>query len=143
MALVSGVFLLVLANRSPHRALAGEARQANPWMVRMAAAVVVLLVAVNLVPWLRNIMGFAAPDATGLGRRSRLAHRDRRVALDGASRHGLAPGTRSKDCPVTRRRAHAPFSRIFIIKSALPQRRMVTTCYRFRNDSLATASRSL
>jgi len=66
MALVSGVFLLVLANRSPHRALAGEARQANPWLVRMAAAVVVLLVAVNLVPWLRNIMGFAAPDATGL-----------------------------------------------------------------------------
>jgi Ca2+-transporting ATPase len=66
MALVSGVFLLVLANRSPHRALAGKARQANPWLVRMAAAVVVLLVAVNLVPWLRNVMRFAVPDTTGL-----------------------------------------------------------------------------
>jgi P-type Ca2+ transporter type 2C len=66
MALVSGVFLLVLANRSPHRALAGEARQGNPWLVRMAAAVMVLLVAVNLVPWLRNVMRFAVPDATGL-----------------------------------------------------------------------------
>jgi hypothetical protein len=28
--------------------------------------VVVLLVAVNLVPWLRNVMRFAVPDATGL-----------------------------------------------------------------------------
>ena len=32
----------------------------------MAAAVVLLLVAVTTVPWLRKVMGFAAPDATGL-----------------------------------------------------------------------------
>jgi Ca2+-transporting ATPase len=65
MALVSGVFLLVLANRSPRRARAGEDRQTNPWLLRMAAAVVLLLVAVNLVPWLRNVMHFAQPDSTG------------------------------------------------------------------------------
>jgi Ca2+-transporting ATPase len=44
---------------------AGEARQTNPWLLRMAAAVVLLLVAVNLVPWLRNVMHFAQPDSTG------------------------------------------------------------------------------
>ena len=65
MALVCGVFLLVLANRSPRRAQAGEPRQTNPWLLRMAAAVVLLLVAVNLVPWLRNVMRFAVPDASG------------------------------------------------------------------------------
>ena len=65
MALVCGVFLLVLANRSPRRAQAGEPRQTNPWLLRMAAAVLLLLVAVNLVPWLRNVMHFAQPDSTG------------------------------------------------------------------------------
>ena len=65
MALVCGVFLLVLANRSPRRAQAGEPRQTNPWLLRMAAAVVLLLLAVNLVPWLRNVMHFAQPDSTG------------------------------------------------------------------------------
>jgi Ca2+-transporting ATPase len=65
MALVCGVFLLVLANRSPRRAQAGEPRQTNPWLLRMAAAVVLLLLAVNLVPWLRNVMHFAQPDRTG------------------------------------------------------------------------------
>jgi hypothetical protein len=44
---------------------AGEPRQTNPWLLRMAAAVVLLLVAVNLVPWLRNVMHFAQPDRTG------------------------------------------------------------------------------
>ena len=66
MALVCGVFLLVLANRSPRRAQAGEPRQTNPWLLRMAVAVVLLLVAVNLVPWLRNVMRFAVPDASGI-----------------------------------------------------------------------------
>jgi Ca2+-transporting ATPase len=66
MALVCGVFLLVLANSSPHRAQAGEPQQTNPWLLRMAAAVVLLLLAVNLVPWLRNVMHFAQPDRTGL-----------------------------------------------------------------------------
>jgi P-type Ca2+ transporter type 2C len=66
MALVTGVFLLVLANRSPRRARSDEPRQTNPWLVRMAGAVALLLVAVTTVPWLRKVMGFAAPDATGL-----------------------------------------------------------------------------
>jgi len=66
IALVAAVFMLVLANRSPRQARSGEPRQTNPWMLRMAGAVVLLLVAVTTVPWLRKVMGFAVPDATGL-----------------------------------------------------------------------------
>lgn len=65
LALVPGVFLLVLANRS-HR-LPGSAAdaQGNPWVLRMAIAVALLLAAVLLVPWLRDVLRFAVPDATG------------------------------------------------------------------------------
>ena len=65
MALVTGVFLLVLANRSPRRARSSAATPTNAWLVRMAAAVALLLVAVTTVPWLRNVMHFAVPDTTG------------------------------------------------------------------------------
>ena len=129
MALVSGVFLLVLANRSPRRVQAGEPRQIQPLAAshgrgRGAAA------------------GRGQPGALaaqrhalcGAGcqrfcRRGSPARRDRRMALDGASRHGLAPGARSKASPLTQRRADAPFSSIFMVESACPHRRMAVSCY--------------
>ena len=66
MALVAGVFLLVLANRSPHRIRGGDAGATNPWLLRMAAGIGVLLLAVTTLPWLRGVMHFAVPDPTSL-----------------------------------------------------------------------------
>jgi Ca2+-transporting ATPase len=66
MALVSGVFLLVLANRSPQHTRTGGPGTHNPWLAGMAAGVALLLLAVTGVPWLRHVMGFAVPDASGL-----------------------------------------------------------------------------
>jgi hypothetical protein len=63
---VAGVFLLVLANRSPHRIRGGDAGATNPWLLRMAAGIGVLLLAVTTLPWLRGVMHFAVPDPTSL-----------------------------------------------------------------------------
>ena len=79
-ALVSGVLLLTLANRDRLFGIAkagkvGDDRAAshaddvssrnNPWLIRMAAVVAVMLVVVVTVPALRQIMGLAWPDAGG------------------------------------------------------------------------------
>ncbi|MEX8496092.1 cation-translocating P-type ATPase [Sphaerotilus sp.] len=56
-ALVAGVYLLTLANRSPR----ATSMARNPWLIRMGAAVLVLLLALMGVPWLRQLMGLAWP----------------------------------------------------------------------------------
>ncbi len=63
--LVLNVVMLILANRNVRRPLSDGAGAANPWIKRMAGAVVLLLAAVLGVPWLRQLMGMALPDATG------------------------------------------------------------------------------
>jgi P-type Ca2+ transporter type 2C len=61
-ALVASLFLLVWVNRS--RAVAGDTAR-NPWTPRMLVAVMLLLGAVLGLPVLRDLMGFAVPDAAG------------------------------------------------------------------------------
>jgi len=64
--LVLCVMLLILANRDlSHPALRGVT-QPNPWLWRIAAAMVVLLAAVLGIPWLRALMGLALPGAQGM-----------------------------------------------------------------------------
>ncbi|WP_291476875.1 cation-translocating P-type ATPase [Acidovorax sp.] len=64
--LVLCVMLLILANRDLSRpALLGVTRP-NPWLWRIAAAMLVLLVAVLGIPWLRALMGLALPGVQGL-----------------------------------------------------------------------------
>ena len=59
-ALVLAVFLLILANRDLRHPAFVNLRSDNPWLVRMFAAVGVLLAAVLLIPGLRDVMGFAS-----------------------------------------------------------------------------------
>ena len=59
-ALVAGVYLLTLGNRSPRAPDAAR----NPWLTWMGAAVVALLLALTGVPWLRQLMGLAWPTST-------------------------------------------------------------------------------
>jgi len=59
-ALVAGVYLLTLGNRSPRATDAAR----NPWLRWMGAAVVALLLALVGAPWLRGLMGLAWPTAT-------------------------------------------------------------------------------
>ena len=61
-ALVSNVMLLILANRDLTRPILTGITTANPWLLRMAAAIALLLVAVLVIPWLRNVMGLALPS---------------------------------------------------------------------------------
>ena len=64
--LVLCVMLLILANRDLSRpALLGVTRP-NPWLWRIAAAMLVLLVAVLGIPWLRALMGLALPGPQGM-----------------------------------------------------------------------------
>ena len=77
-ALVTGVLLLTLANRDRLLGIAktgkvgdgradspadGVASSTNPWLIRMAALVALMLVVMVTVPALRQIMGLAWPDA--------------------------------------------------------------------------------
>ncbi|MDI1237493.1 MAG: cation-translocating P-type ATPase, partial [Polaromonas sp.] len=64
--LVLAVMLLILANRDPSRPVLLGAAAANPWLWRMAAGVLALLVAVLGLPWLRDLMGLALPGAREL-----------------------------------------------------------------------------
>jgi Ca2+-transporting ATPase len=67
IALVLGLFLLMLANRDLSRPMLGRAVTAtNPWMVRMFAGVAAMLTAVLGVPFFRGVMGLAVPGATAL-----------------------------------------------------------------------------
>jgi len=63
-ALVLGVLMLILANRGRASSALGFTGPRNPWLLRMAAVVVGVLVLVIGVPALRALMGLAWPDAT-------------------------------------------------------------------------------
>lgn len=65
IALVIGLFLLILANRSLSRSLL--ARMRNPWLARMFGGVAVMLVVVIGAPFFRGVMALALPDAVALG----------------------------------------------------------------------------
>ena len=66
IALVLGLFLLMLANRDLSRPVLARAVTVNPWMVRMFAGVAVMLIAVLGVPFFRGVMGLAVPGAAVL-----------------------------------------------------------------------------
>jgi P-type Ca2+ transporter type 2C len=67
VALVLGVFLLVLANRDLQSHLATSLQLNNPWLLRMLLAVITMLALVLGVPWLRQVMGFSVPPPLALG----------------------------------------------------------------------------
>jgi Ca2+-transporting ATPase len=60
------VMLLILANRDLSRPALLGVTTPNPWLWRIAAAMVVLLAAVLGISWLRALMGLALPGAQGL-----------------------------------------------------------------------------
>lgn len=60
VSLVAGLFLLVLVHRHSVNILQ------NPWLPRLAVAVAALLSLVLWLPWLRGVMGFAAPSGRGI-----------------------------------------------------------------------------
>jgi Ca2+-transporting ATPase len=64
IALVIGLFLLVLANRNLARSLL--ARMGNPWLPRMFGGVAIMLVVVIGVSFFRGVMALALPDTTAL-----------------------------------------------------------------------------
>lgn len=64
--LTLNVMLLILANRNVTRPALLSAMAATPWLWRITAAMFVLLAAVMGLPWLRDLMGLAVPEATGL-----------------------------------------------------------------------------
>ncbi|MDO8369326.1 MAG: cation-translocating P-type ATPase [Candidatus Nitrotoga sp.] len=59
-ALVLALFLLILANRDLAHAALRNLGGDNPWLPRMFAGVSLVLVAVLVTPFLRDVMGFAA-----------------------------------------------------------------------------------
>ena len=61
IALVCGVFMLVLAGRGPRRARAAASRARNPWFLRLALMAVTMLALILVVPALRQLMLFALP----------------------------------------------------------------------------------
>ena len=63
--LVLCVLLLILANRDLSRTALLGVTDPNPWLWRIAAAMVVLLAAVMGIAWLRHLMGLALPGAQG------------------------------------------------------------------------------
>ena len=63
--LVLCVLLLILANRDLSRPALLGVTDPNPWLWRIAAAMVVVLAAVMGIAWLRNLMGLALPGAQG------------------------------------------------------------------------------
>mgnify|MGYP000935248405 CR=1 FL=1 len=69
-ALVLSVMLLILGNRHADQPLwRGLLRRdrLNPWLLRMAAGVAVLLVTVQGLPWLQRLMGLDWPGTLGAG----------------------------------------------------------------------------
>ena len=63
--LVLCVLLLILANRDLSRPALPGVTDPNPWLWRIAAAMVVVLAAVMGIAWLRHLMGLALPGAQG------------------------------------------------------------------------------
>jgi Ca2+-transporting ATPase len=62
IALVSGVFLLTLSARSRSRALLAPSRAGNPWLRRMFAGVLLMLVAAFAIPRMRRLLTLAPAD---------------------------------------------------------------------------------
>ncbi len=61
-AIIGGVLLLILANRATHTPTIFNVRGRNPWMAPLLGAMVIIVSAVYLIPSLRTIAGFAAPN---------------------------------------------------------------------------------
>ena len=66
VALVAGLFALVLANRDPAHGLFAHHAGRNRWLPRMLAANVLILLLTIGIPDLRSIMGLAVPGAVAL-----------------------------------------------------------------------------
>ena len=66
VALVIGLFLLTLGNRTISHPPLARMRIKNPWLPRMFGGVAVMLALVIGVPFLRGVMGLAVPDAVTL-----------------------------------------------------------------------------
>ncbi|MGH8122975.1 MAG: cation-translocating P-type ATPase [Rudaea sp.] len=67
MALVIGLFVLILANRAMTRPLLARLHAKNPWLPRMFAGVAVMLALVIGVPFFRAVMALAIPNVATLG----------------------------------------------------------------------------
>jgi Ca2+-transporting ATPase len=66
IALLAGLFLLILGNRNRSRPLFARAAATNPWFARMAGGIALMLALVFGVPLFRSVMGVAVPLATSL-----------------------------------------------------------------------------
>ena len=66
IALVLGLFLLTLANRDVSRPALVRTPAKNPWLVRMFGGVALMLAIVIGVPFFRDVMGLAIPNAAML-----------------------------------------------------------------------------
>jgi P-type Ca2+ transporter type 2C len=64
VTLVGGVFMLVLAGRSPRGGYGARAR--NPWLPRLVLMAAAMLALILGVPLLRDLMGFAVPTSGAL-----------------------------------------------------------------------------
>jgi Ca2+-transporting ATPase len=62
-ALLGGLFLLILANRHPARAVLARSAPGNRWIGRLAGALLLMLVAAFGAPFLRAVMDLALPGA--------------------------------------------------------------------------------
>ena len=60
-ALLGGLFLLILANRHPTRAVLARPARRNPWTGRMGGALILALAAAFGLPFLRRVMDIALP----------------------------------------------------------------------------------
>jgi Ca2+-transporting ATPase len=63
IALIAGLFLLTLANRDLSHPVLARHPAKNPWLARMFAGVAAMLIVVIGVPFLREVMGLAIPNA--------------------------------------------------------------------------------
>ncbi|HPG95249.1 MAG TPA: cation transporting ATPase C-terminal domain-containing protein, partial [Dokdonella sp.] len=66
VALVAGLFVLILANRDPAHGLFAHRAGRNHWLPRMLAANVLILLLTIGIPYLRSIMGLAVPGFAAL-----------------------------------------------------------------------------
>lgn len=67
IALVLGLFALILGNRHPDAPLVSGSGMRNRWLWPMLAGVVLVLVLAVGTPYLRDIMGLAVPNPISLG----------------------------------------------------------------------------
>jgi len=66
ISLIVGVLLLTLANRDRSIPLWAALDARNPWLGRMAGAVLLVVIAAMLMPPLREILGLALPDGRAI-----------------------------------------------------------------------------